>query len=127
MQKVLQRLTEVIGYGQAIEVCRRWGGRDFRVPAKVGPLDPLALTLGLETARKLVLAFAEERMQIPAERAALLDMRNAAIWRACIVDGRSHETVGLEFGLTRPGVSAVLRKMRETGGAQAVPEGATAC
>lgn len=113
MQETLKRITDVIGYGQAVEVCRRWGGRELRIPVKVGQSDPLALTLGLETARKLVAAFGDERLQIPSERKALLDERNAAIWRACVVDGRSHEAVGLEFGMTRPGVSAVLRKMRE--------------
>jgi len=119
VQKVLQQLTDAIGYGEAIVVCRRWGGRELRIPVKVAPTDPLALTLGLETASKLVAAFGDQRLLIPHERAALLDMRNAAIWRACMVDGRSHETVAIEFGLTRPGVSAVLRKLREREGAPA--------
>jgi hypothetical protein len=115
MQKVLQELTDVIGYGNAIDVCRRWGGREIRVPVKVAASDPLALVLGLETARKLVLAFGDQRLQLPSERNALLDLRNAAIWKACIIEGKSHKVVGLEFGLTRQAVSDVLRKMREQG------------
>lgn len=115
MQKVLQELTEAIGYGEAIAVCRRWGGRKIRVPVKVGPSDPLALVLGMDKARRLVEAFGDQLLQLPAERNALLDMRNAAIWRACIDEGRSHESVGLEYGLTRQGVGAILKKMRELG------------
>lgn len=113
MQKVLRELSDAIGLGDAIAICRKWGGREIRVPVKVAAGDPLALVLGLETARKLVAVYGDQRLQLPSERNALLDMRNAAIWRAVMVDGRSHESVGLEYGLTRPGVSAVLRKMRE--------------
>lgn len=113
MQKVIKQLQEVVGHAGAIAICRRWGGRELRVPVKVADGDPLALTLGLECARRLVEAFGDQRLQLPAEVHALRDMRNAAIWRACIDEGRSMESVGVEFGLTRPGVSAVLRKMRE--------------
>lgn len=113
VQKVIEQLKDVIGHAGAIAVCRRWGGRELRVPVKVAETDPLALTLGLDMARKLVQAFGDQRLQLPAEVHALRDMRNEAIWRACTQEGRSMESVGLEFGLTRPGVSAVLRRMRE--------------
>lgn len=122
MQKVLQELAEAIGYGDAIAVCRRWGGRELRVPVKVAAADPLALVLGLETARKLVAKFGDQRLQLPSERNALLDMRNAAIWKACVIDGQSQESVGLEYGITRPCVSMLLRKMRSMGFA---PDGET--
>jgi Mor family transcriptional regulator len=114
MQRVLKEIVAEIGLTVTIELVRGWGGRTLAVPMHVTEAHPLALRLGLAAAQQLVRAFAGVRLQLPAERAALLDMRNAAIWRACEEDGRSQETVGLEYGLTRQGVAAVLRKIRET-------------
>lgn len=116
MQKVLRELSDAIGLGDAIAICRKWGGREIRVPVKVDAGDPLALVLGLETARKLVVAYGDQRLQLPNERNALLDMRNEAVWQACVVDGRPAASVALEYGLTRQGVLYVLRRMREQRG-----------
>jgi hypothetical protein len=115
MQRVLRDLVNVVGLGDAIEISRRWGGREFNVPVRVNPSDPLALTLGYDTALKLVTAFGGVRLVLPKERNALIDLRNASIYRAVAVEGRSHETVGLEFGLTRQGINKVLRAVRERG------------
>jgi len=115
MQRVIRDLSKAVGLGDAIEICRRWGGRDFNVPVKVEPHDPLALTLGYDSARKLVEAFGGVRLQLPAERNALLDLRNQAIYEAVVHKGQSHEKVGLEFGLTRQGVNKVLRAVKERG------------
>lgn len=114
MQRVVKELVQAVGLGDAIEICRRWGGRDFNVPVRVAPHDPLALTLGYESARKLVDALGGVRLQLPAERNALLDLRNQAIFRAVEIDGRSHQEVALEFGLRRQQILHVLRKVRES-------------
>ncbi len=114
MQRILKEISDRVGMADTMQLVRRWGGRTIRVPMKVQPGDALALTLGIEAAQRLVSSFAGQSLQLPAARNALLDMRNAAIWRACEVDGRSQESVGVEFGLTRQGVSAVLAKLRDT-------------
>lgn len=113
MQRIVKELAKAVGLGDAIEVCRRWGGRELYVPVKVGPGDPLALTLGLETARKLVAALGGQRVRLPAERNALLDLRNAAIVRDH-AGGLSHEQIGLRYGITRATVSHILRQLRDT-------------
>lgn len=112
MQLVMQDLIEKIGYSAAIEVCRRWGGRKLHVPRSMTEAHPLALSLGLEPAKLLVEHFGGEALQLPRERNALIDERNAAIVRAIEVDRLSQETVGVMFGLTRQAVAAVLRKPR---------------
>lgn len=112
MQRAVKELADAIGLGDAIEVCRRWGGREAYIPVKVAPGDPLALTLGLETARKLVAAFGGRRLQLPAERNALLDLRNAAILRDADA-GLSQEQIGLRYGLTRQSISHILRQLRD--------------
>jgi len=114
LQTILKEISAAIGLADTIELTRRWGGRTLAVPMKVDVIHPLAMTLGLETAQKLVKHFGGVRLQLPAERNALLDMRNKAIHQACTVDGRSQESVGLEYGLTRQGVAAVLKKVTDS-------------
>lgn len=113
MQRVLREIADEIGLADTLTLARRWAGRTLAVPVKVGPNDPLALTLGYDTAQRLVRAFAGVRLQFPVERNACIDLRNAAIWRACVIDGRSHDSVALEFGLARQTIGFILAKMRE--------------
>lgn len=112
MQRILRELAAEIGLGDTIGLVRRWGGRDLNVPTKVEAGDPLALTMGLESARRLVRHRGGQRLQLPAERNALLDLRNAAI-EEMHAAGNSMEAIGLEFGLTRQGVSHILKNRRE--------------
>lgn len=112
MQRVVKELADAIGLADAIEVCRRWGGREAYIPVKVEPGDPLALTLGMDSARRLVKAYGGQRLQLPAERNALLDLRNAAILRDAEA-GVSHEQIGLRYGLTRQSIGHILRQARE--------------
>ncbi|MGL4325829.1 MAG: Mor transcription activator family protein [Beijerinckiaceae bacterium] len=111
MQQIVHDLSERIGLGNAIEIVRRWGGRELRVPRHVEAGDPLALTLGLDVAKKLCWHFGGERLQLPAERNALLDLRNQAVMER-IAEGKSMESVGLEFGITRQRVKQIKRKFR---------------
>ncbi len=111
MQRVVKEMAEKIGIGDTIEIVRRWGGRQLAVPVKVAIGDPLALVLGLDSARRLVEHFGGERLQLPAERNALLDLRNEAIARD-VAAGDSQEVVALRYGLTRQGVKKVLWSMR---------------
>lgn len=120
MQRIVRELADAVGLADAIAIIRRWGGRELYVPASVGHSDALALTLGLDTARKLV-AWCDQRagaagrsVQLPAERNALLDLRNAAIIEG-LKAGRSHEALGLEFGLTRQMVGRLAKEARERG------------
>lgn len=112
MQRILKEISDKIGLPDTIEIVRRWGGRELYVHAKVEPGDPLALTLGLESARRLVQHYGGQRLQLPAERNALLDLRNAAII-AEHKEGSSHEQIGIRYGLTRQAVSHILRIHRE--------------
>lgn len=112
MQRIVKDLAEKLGLGDSLEIMRRWGGRDLYVPVHVERGDPLSLTLGTDTARRLVEHFAGQRLQLPAERNALLDIRNAAIV-ADVAAGESHEKTGLRYGLTRQAVSHIVKTHRE--------------
>lgn len=111
-QKTLQELRRVLTIGEAFEVVRRWGNRRWRVPARVDADSPLALTLGLDCAQRLVQAFGNQVLDMPSERAALRRMRDEAIWHQCVVLGRSRADVALEFGTSRQHVKWVLDKVR---------------
>jgi len=112
MQVAINELSSALSFAEALEIVRRWGNRRYRVPMKVDVSDPLALTLGLERARRLVEACGGQVLEIPAERHALRRLRNEAIWKACVDEGRSPAEVALEFGMTRQSVNWQLDKMR---------------
>lgn len=112
MQRIVRELADKMGLGDAIEIIRRWGGRELYVGVKIEPGDPLALTLGLDAAQRLVKHYGGQRLQLPAERNALLDLRNESIV-AEHEAGSSHEQIGLRYGLTRQAVSHILRAHRE--------------
>lgn len=110
--QAMRRLVQAIGFGDALRVCRKWGGRELDFPKSDAGRDLLALTLGFDVATKLVKEFGGQRLRIPAEHSALLQARNAAIWRAREV-GMSNGKIAHLFGLTRPGVEAVLTKLKD--------------
>jgi Mor family transcriptional regulator len=112
MQRVVKELAKVLGLNDAIELVRRWGGRELYVPVKVHPGDPLALTLGLEAARLLVQHYGGQRLQLPAERNALLDLRNAAMM-ADHDAGMNYTQIGLKYGLQRQTVTHILKTIKE--------------
>jgi Mor family transcriptional regulator len=117
MQRIVRDLADTLGLPDAIEIVRRWGGRTFYVPTKVRPHDPLALTLGLDSARRLVAAYGGQELSLPAERNALLDLRNESIVTAAD-KGMSHERIGLLYGLSRQGVAKILRAAQPVAGAR---------
>jgi Mor family transcriptional regulator len=114
MQRILKELSAAVGLPDAIAIVRRWGGRILYVPTTVRHQDAIALTLGLETARKLVDGFGGRELQLPQERNALLELRNASIL-AGLAAGRSHESLGVEFGLTRQMIGRISKTARERG------------
>lgn len=109
LQQIVQDMTEVVGLATTIEIIRRWGGRDWYVPKTVEPQDPLALTLGLEPARKFVAVFGGDRLTLPAERNVLMRLRDQAIVDR-LKAGESREKIGLDFGICRQRVTQIERK-----------------
>ncbi len=108
MQAILKKLVESIGFVDSIEIVRKWGGGVFYVPLSVRPCDPLALTLGLVPARKLVQHWGGQYLQLPSEKNALIDMRNASII-ADYRSGMSLSQIGRVYGLTRQSVALIVR------------------
>lgn len=111
MQKILTELASTVGMGKAIEICRRWGGRGLQVPERVEDGDPLALAIGLESARALVLHYCGRRIDLPTERNAMRRIRDEAI-RRDRASGMSQERIGAAYGITRQAVAHVLKQDR---------------
>lgn len=109
--QTMRRLVAAVGFGDALRICRKWGGRELDFPKTDAGRDFLALTLGFDVATKLVEEFGGQRLRIPAEHRALIQARNAAIWKTR-VDGMSTGNIAHLFGLTRPGVEAVLTSLK---------------
>jgi len=113
MQWAVKRLVDAVGIAGALLVCRKFGGRELDVPKSNAGRDHLALSLGFDLATAMVASFGGQRMRVPAEHLALLDARNAAIWKSRHEDKLSTGKIAHLFGLTRPGVEAVLAKLRD--------------
>lgn len=112
MQKPVRELVDAVGIVDAIEIIRRWGGRKWYCPQNVRPADPLALTLGYETAKRLVEKFGGQDLQLPIERNALIDLRNRAIFLDA-QSGDSHEEIAIRYGIMRQRVPQIIKQERE--------------
>ena len=123
MTKILRELEEKLGPAGALEVARRWGNLSLYVPVQVREHDPLALALGLETARALSAAFGGQTIEVQGERQALRRARNDAIV-ARVQAGESHTSVANRFGVTRQYVSYLVKQAQE---APQIFAGANAC
>ncbi len=112
MQVILKKLVDRVGIADTLEIVRRWGGGTLYVPRNVRPCDPLALTLGLESARRFVQHFGGDYLELPHERKALIDMRNAAIiadYRA----GVSLSEIGRSYGVSRQSAADIVRNKEQ--------------
>ncbi len=112
MQKILTEIADVIGLPACLELVRRWGGRDLYVPAVIDRMHPIAFAIGFEAAQKLAAEYPCCTLSLPIERNATIDLRNTLIYQEW-KDGASVLRLSHRWGLTRPGIDAVLAKMQD--------------
>jgi Mor family transcriptional regulator len=112
MQKIVKEIAEVIGLPACLELVSRWGGRDLYVPEHIDRQHPIAFAIGLEAAQKLAAEYPRCTLSLPIERNATIDLRNALIFQEW-KDGASVMRLSHRWGLTRPGIDAVLTKMQD--------------
>lgn len=118
MQRVVKEVADLIGIGPAIVLCRHWGNRDLYIPVEAEEGHPLTLAVGLEAAKKLVRAYAREKLSLPAEASVLREQRNEQIMLAITPveqggEGLSHERAAVRFGLTRQQIGHIAKRHRE--------------
>lgn len=110
-QRAIRDLRTAVSLPEALEIVRRWGNRRWRVPVSVDDASPLALTLGIDCARRLVSAFGGQVLELPHERSALRRLREEEIYRQCVELGRSRQQVAIEFGISRTHVKWVIDRV----------------
>lgn len=113
MQAIVQEIADAIGLHNALELVTHWGGRELSVPKKMHRYHPIALTIGLEPAVKLAGTHGGQRLRLPLERNALLSLRNEMIAEDAR-NGLSITKIGLKYGLTRSGITKILRALNTT-------------
>lgn len=111
LSRILEEIVEVAGYAAALELCRAYGGRSVRVPHPMPETHPIALTMGYRPACAFAERFAGESVAVPAERTALMDLRNQRIV-ADYQAGKSVSALSLDYGLTRKRITEVLDEAR---------------
>lgn len=107
---ILKDLVELIGYAQAIELLRAWGGRRLKVPAEVHESHALVFTVGWEAARLIAAEYGGTDLDLPAERNYLVDLRNDAI-AASFLGNRSISWLSATYGVSRRQVVSILDAM----------------
>lgn len=121
--RLLDEVVGFAGFDAALALCRGWGGRLLYVPTKenLSEAHPVALAIGLKAARELADRYAGERLAIPAERNALLELRNQQIAARWTTTNVSVSELADEYGISRSMVLKVLDKLgverRREGGA----------
>lgn len=81
--ELLQRVADACGVGTALALAGAYGGRELYVPQAeaIGEDHPLALSLGLATARKVAEVLSAGKIVIPLGPASDLRRRKAAMRR----------------------------------------------
>ena len=107
--RTLNEIVEACGHQAAIAITRAFGGRQLSVPNpdRMTEDHPIALTIGLTAARKLAKSKGGERLEIPSEINAVLELRNDAVCRA-FDKGDSIRSISFEVGISRKWVRNIL-------------------
>jgi hypothetical protein len=109
--RTLNEIVDVCGHQAAIAITRAFGGRQLSVPnpERMEEDHPIALTIGLTAARKLAKSKGGERLEIPSELNAVLELRNEAVCKA-FDDGASIRSISFDCGISRKWVRNILVK-----------------
>lgn len=107
--RTLNEIVEACGHQAAIALTRAFGGRQLSVPNpdRINETHAIALCIGLTAARKLAKAKGGERLEIPSELNAVLELRNESVCKA-FDDGASIRSIGFDQGLSRKWVRNIL-------------------
>ena len=110
--KLIEELTQQIGFAETIELLRGWGGRRLRVPKTIDEDHPITYSIGLAAALKLARYYGGTELDLPAERNALMGVRNAALVRD-MRKGVPTRECARRYGLTPRHARYIRQKFEE--------------
>lgn len=108
--RTLDQIAKLIGLQNAIILTRRYGGRGLFVPTRDKLIDthPLVLAIGQAPAYALADNYSGERLNIPPEVNALLQIRNSEIVRRFVQCDESIRSIATDFGLHRSMIAKII-------------------
>jgi len=95
----INRLIEVIGTQATLDLVRGYGGRRLYIRKQPRPDSAVALRIGEGPARQLSAYFGGATIELPAERNALIRLRDQSILER-LEAGASPREVAAEHGLS---------------------------
>lgn len=100
MRKALvDQLIALIGHQATLDLIRGWGGRRVYIAKRYRTDSPIALRTGSAAAQALCEQYGGDTLELPAERNALIRLRNQAIADE-LNAGASPREVGERHGLS---------------------------
>lgn len=106
---ILRELQELIGLPACLSLTRTYGGRTVRIPIRDTENHPLTVLLGRDVAARLRAEYGGIHIEIPCERTALLDLRNALICNE-VRAGAKISPTAKKYGLSRKMVRKILTR-----------------
>lgn len=94
----LREIARVAGVDAALQISQGWPGVRLYIPQRMHAQHPIALAIGLDSARKLAREMGDQTVSIPRGVSYRRQLRNALIISA-YQGGRSARELALEYGL----------------------------
>lgn len=108
--ETLEDLARVCGFQPTLELCRAYGSRTIHVPLVIPETHPIALTMGYRAACALAANYGGGMLCVPAERTALMDVRNARMVHDYVELQHSVSKLAEVYGMSRKRVIDILDK-----------------
>ncbi len=96
---ILDRLIALIGHQATLDLVRGYGGRRIYIPKAPRPDSPVSLRVGHDAAHAMAQQCGGETIELPAERNALIRLRDAVIVNR-LDAGESPRDVAADQGLS---------------------------
>ncbi|MBK5937162.1 Mor transcription activator family protein [Halorhodospira halophila] len=108
-------LADHIGHTATVRLLRAYGGRRVYIPVNIAPDHPLAAAIGYRACEPLAQRWGGERLDIPDDQTAILDLRNRQIV-AQYTGGEPIRSLARRYGLS----PRMVRKVLDAAGAREV-------
>ena len=104
-----EALVQLLGQGDALVLCREYGGQRVRIPKKISAEHDIARRIGLQAASRMVEEFGGIALDVPFGRHINSRRRTQVVMSS----SNSANVIAKALGITQRHVRRIRRKIRE--------------